>query len=121
MVLCFIEWNSLISTLSARYPKLRQRSRRGRELTAIASGELIIVEKLGQRCPVGDTWRATAITCPTARQRLWVTRLFLVPDGQDRHCVAFEAIEGDIATVAKVDQLFPIFRVHILYRTAGVR
>ena len=52
---------------------------------------------------------------------LWIARLLLVAHGQQRHRLAVETIQDDIAAVSKVDELFPISGVHIFRWTADVR
>jgi len=50
-----------------------------------------------------------------------ISRLLLVTNGQDSYCLIFDAVQSDVSAVSKVDQPFPIFRIHILHGAAEIR
>lgn len=50
-----------------------------------------------------------------------VARLFLVANGKDSDRLTVDAVQDDVAAVSEVNQPFPIFWVHLLYRATEVR
>ena len=108
------DWDTVIQSISIFSRKSR--------LTATASRRLFRLWGSPRRFKIKTTLGLFLSPMETqSKNTSSVAHLFLVPDGKNGDIFPVEAIEGDIAAVAKVDQPFAKLGFHVFNRAADVR